>query len=56
MKREFLEENYNTLAKSNDFGRVLFYIGESVALYWRVLFSSYSFFANLSYQSLRSFG
>ena len=35
MKREFLEENYNTLAKSNDFGRVLFYIGESVVLYWR---------------------
>ena len=56
MKRKFLKENYNTLPKSCDFGRVLFYIGESVALYWRVLFYRYSFFANLSYQSLRSFG
>ena len=33
MKRKSLKENYNTLAKSNDFGRVLLYIGDSVALY-----------------------
>ena len=26
MKREFLEENNNTLSKSSDFGRVLFYM------------------------------
>lgn len=26
MKRKSLKENYNTLAKSNDFGRVLFYL------------------------------
>lgn len=28
MKREFLEENSDTLSKSSDIGRVLLYIGE----------------------------
>ena len=28
MKRKSLKENYNTLAKSKDFGRVLLYIEE----------------------------
>lgn len=37
MKREFLEENNNTLSKSSDFGRVLLYIGECFFLVTRSL-------------------